>query len=265
MKDYIFDQHEEREENAVPHAEPKYTQRKNLLGISLLTLIIASAAVFAYTRESKSIAVQSSNLDDQVQIASTSPNAVLLTINGVPVTRKIYSLSINNILQLAESQKLDTNDKAVQEQVQNLALANVVNTELLSQKATADGYVVDPKQVEESITSITQKAGSKAKLEEGLTQLGMTLEELKIAIGKEVLATTYIGKVASVDLVTVTDAEIKKAYEAQIEKTPPEAKVPAYKDIKAQLKTELISQKHLQLVEEYLQNLRKLAKIEITK
>lgn len=243
----------------------KNTQAKYSVyrGVAIGLLLFAGAVFYEHKlglthREQAFAAVGSANM------STSSPDAILLTINEKRIPRKLYTLSVNNIVQIALAQNLDIKDKAVQQQVQNIALTNVVNTQLLAEKAKSEGMITDMSKVEESFTAVAKSAGTPEKFAEGLKQLGMSRDELRTAIGDELLATAYINKTLGSQKIVVSEEELKKAYEQEKSKLTVNGKTPEYKSVKAKLEEMLTNQKRDQLVQEYLNELRKSAKIKFT-
>lgn len=232
-------------------------------GVAIGLLLFTGAVFYEHKlglthREQAFAAVGSANM------STSSPDAILLTINEKRIPRKLYTLSVNNIVQIALAQNLDIKDKAVQQQVQNIALTNVVNTQLLAEKAKSEGMITDMSKVEESFAAVAKSAGTPEKFTEGLKQLGMSREELRTAIGDELLATAYINKTLGSQKIVVSEEELKKAYEQEKSKLTVNGKTPEYKSVKAKLEEMLTNQKRDQLVQEYLNELRKSAKIKFT-
>lgn len=267
MKDFIFDEHDSLNDEQIKKIElveqkaPR--MKRNIFGVVVLLLMIALGSSVYWQRHtgSRSSAADTLSAMNTAQATSSIQDAIILTINGEPIKRKIYSLSINNILQLAQNQKLDVNDKNIQQQIQNLALANVVNTALLVQKAKEAGLTVDEAKVDESFRSIASKAGDQAKLDKNLEDLGMTSDELRTAIGNELLATQFLDSTIDAMKVNVTEGDLKKYYDAQVAKLTGKDKIPAYMTIKAKLQEELITKKKQEQVQTYLLGLRSTARI----
>lgn len=265
MKDYIFDEHESIDEKHQETSEKTHAVHRSLI-LAAILIIGAATALIVYDPQQMNTGKRTAAKDTAVgtaDLATTSPDTVLLTINGKPITRKFYSLSINNILQIAEAQKLDVSSSTVQDEVRNLALANVINTTLLAEKAKQEGLTPDDEKVDQNIKSITAKAGSTAKLEAGLGQLGMTLDELRNAVANEILATTFLGQAIETKKTVVTEDELKKYYKEVIAGLKGDTKAPEYQSMRVKLEGELIAAKKQQITQSYLEELRKDAKIEL--
>jgi hypothetical protein len=232
----------------------------------LITSIVLIYAFVAYAHNKNIIFGHSGNLLASIEaakVASTSPDAVLLRINGVDIKRKSYTLSINNIVQIAEAQNLNINDPAIVEQIQNLALANVVNTQLLAQKARADGITATKDKVDESVRTIAESAGSPQKLAEGLQRIGMTSTELREAVANEILATTYLNVLLARSEAPVTENEIHDYFKEQQTNAASGTRATLTKELGAKIKEKLQAQKNEQIVQDFLTELRKQAKIEV--
>lgn len=228
----------------------------------LIVLALLSRTIFYPHKAAITIGERSVSAVGIASTATSSPDAVLLTINGKAIPRKVYTLSVNNIVQIAEAQKLDLKDKSIQQQIQSVALTNVVNTQILAQKAKTEGMSPDMLKVEQSFQNVAKSAGTPEKLADGLKQLSMTPEELRNAISDEILATAYINKMLGSQKIAISDEELKKAYEAEKSQLTAGGKTPEYKTVKAKLEESLLAQKRDQLIQAYLSELRKNAKIE---
>ncbi len=98
------------------------------------------------------------------------------------------------------------------------------------------------------------------KFEEALKKSDMTKEELKKEIAKKVQSTQYIDKEIKVD--EVTEKEMKDYYDKAKEQGSSED-MPAYEDVKPQIKEGLESEQKKKKTQELIDKLKKDADVKI--
>jgi parvulin-like peptidyl-prolyl isomerase len=115
----------------------------------------------------------------------------------------------------------------------------LVQEQIIAQSAKDLGISVTDKQVTAQVTQLEQAYGGKAKVLALLKQQGMTMELLKRSIKGQALAQQALAKVAKD--VTVSDAEIQAAWQANKSDYQKKKKTNTFAKAKATIKQSLLS------------------------
>ncbi|MCD5382087.1 MAG: SurA N-terminal domain-containing protein [Candidatus Pacebacteria bacterium] len=187
-------------------------------------------------------------------------NSAVATINGAKVTHGEYQTSILEITQNATAQGADVSDPLVQQQIAEQALTALVNTELLVQKAHAEGHTATPEQVDIEYANLAEQVGGTEVLMQKLEELNLTDADLRENIAEQVVITAYLDTAVSAEALAVTDEDIATFYTS----IAANGDAPPLEEIRPFLEEQLIAGKQQEFVTELIDTLRAEADVEIT-
>ena len=230
---------------------------KSILGYILAGVVVAVVilgALFLLEKEGRS----STNFFGAI-IEEQANGAAVAVVNGTEITVSELTESKAQFTEMATAQGVDTQSTEAQAEIESQSLQVLINTELLRQEATAREIVADEAAVAERIAQIEEQLGGEAALNERITTLGLTTEELQNDIQEEIIIERLLEEVFAEAEITVTEDEIAAVYAnaGDAEDLPPLA------DVQAQVEQQILNSKEQQAVDAFLNELRTEAEIEI--
>lgn len=187
-------------------------------------------------------------------------NDVAAVVNGEKILVSYIDERIAQARPTLEAQGFNFDDETAVATLRSQAVTNLVNETLLIQKSKESGIEITDEDLEKEYQSIVTSLGGEEGFNAALASINLTAERLRIDLRRQLYVERYVDGLAAKANITVTDAEVKTAYDG-IKKDNPSA--PPYADIKETLRTELRQQKVGQLVTPHIDELRTAANIEI--
>jgi hypothetical protein len=233
--------------------ENQESKVKKMIPAAILVVILAAVAGYFIFGGSK-------------VLNKVSTVAGVATVNGTVIPKTDYDTQLASVVASYKSQGVDiTTDATKFPQIKTQILDNLINNELLLQGATAAGIKTSAADVEKQYQTILTQNGGAAGLKTALTQNNLTEAQLRENITKQLTVQTYLLANIDVKSVTATDLEVSQFYAdySKAQKTASStAKVPALKNLSAQIKQQLLSNKEQTLIANFIAALRQKAKIE---
>lgn len=180
------------------------------------------------------------------------PNPIA-TIDGTPVDQKLFEQNVNQSLDAAALQGLDTTDPIVRETVAEQALEVIINTRLLVGAAEAAGYTVTDEEVTSRIEELEAQFGSSEALDEELNRLGLDRASLLVDVREQLVVDAFLTEDVVAEETPVTDTDIEELH-GQLASTNPN--FPPLDEVRDALEAQLIQQNQQVTIEAYLETLR---------
>jgi peptidyl-prolyl cis-trans isomerase C len=182
---------------------PRKVQRVVWFGSWILSILIA-CTVWA----------QETPVAPKEKMAADKPEAAVAVVEGTKVYDKDLQMTIREMRrQFGEKEASKDSSEALRRK----ALDQFVAVELLYQEGKTLNLPEVDKQVEAMWTAAEKQAGSKEKFEEQLTKEGLTMDQARDNIKKNIYVRAVINQKIQ-PLVKVTDAELEAAYQANQER-----------------------------------------------
>ncbi|KGX91523.1 SurA N-terminal domain-containing protein [Pontibacillus marinus] len=180
---------------------------------------------------------------------------VAAVVNGEEISMDKFNQQLERQKSMMKQNGMEVKDKQLN-QMKSKILTQLINTELLLQKANEAGIEATEKKVNERYESMT-KDYSKEEIDKILKQNNTTVEKLKKDLAKQIKIDEYVAQ--NTEDVKVTDEEIQKRYDAMKKNND---KLPALDKVKPQLKQQIQKSKEGQQISKLLDKLRKESEIE---
>jgi len=252
-------------QTAAPTAETTHAaaapaaQAKSKTGMYIAAIVIVVATLlivlFMLEKEGRS----STGVFDSF-FSSQESNATVAVVNGEEVTGKELNTSIQQFNQAALAQGVDTTNPDVVADIRSQALDVLVNTTLLKQAAQEQGVEVSEEATTERLETIESEIGGAEVLQSRIDELGLTRAELREDIQEEILIQTLLDGIFSEADVSVTEEEIQEVYDAA---GGVEAGLPPLEEVREQIEAQVRGTKEQVVIDEYLNELKAEADIEI--
>ncbi|WP_347548857.1 SurA N-terminal domain-containing protein [Pseudalkalibacillus hwajinpoensis] len=195
----------------------------------------------------------------QPEVDKVDADKVVATVND----KEIKGEDFNALYSQSQMQYVQTGQEVPKEQLKQLktqVAESMVGQELILQDAKDKGYEASDEQVKKELASLKEGYESEEKFEAALKKSDMSEEDLKKEIAKNIQYTTYIDKEIKVD--EVTEEEMKKYYE-QAKEQGKSKEMPAYEDVKPQIKKGLEGEQKQKKTQELIEKLKKDADVKI--
>ncbi|MEI6843107.1 MAG: SurA N-terminal domain-containing protein [bacterium] len=221
----------------------------------VIILIILAVVVFVAFKKGK-----------MPSLTTTVPSVA--TVNGIAIPKSDYDKQMAAAITSYKAQGIDLNADATKlSAVKTQIMDGLINNELLNQAVAAAGIKADPAEVEKQYQAVVTQVGGADKFKAELAKNNLTDAEFRSNITKQLAAQTYLLQNIDIKSITVTDAEVSQFYNdyAKSQKASGSTTtLPALKDVSAQIKQQLTSNKEQTLVMDFIATLKAKAKIEKT-
>ena len=182
------------------------------------------------------------------------------TVNDGKISRYDLDISLSQITAGAAQQGADLSDPKVVAEIQTQALDMLVNTELLKQEAVKRGVVITDEDVEKRYETLKTDVGGEDVLMERMKEFGIDTKTLRRDIKNELTIQALLDKVFEEKKIEVTEADVVEFYATA---GGEEAGLPALSEVRAQIETQIRTSKEQEVVTAFVDELRKVATIEI--
>jgi peptidyl-prolyl cis-trans isomerase SurA len=221
-----------------------------VVALAVVLLLIAAGYLF-FTRDGAEPLGDATGSDNLSAVA---------TVNGVGISQAEYDRSLSSISQDATLQGADLADPAVVAEIEDQALTMVINNELLIQAAGNAGYSATAEEVDAQYAAVEAQFGNNAELAARMAEVGLTEEDLRSDIEKQIAVNTFVNEETNLDEVTVTDEEVE-TFIASLNIDA--AEMPPLEEIRPQIESSLITQKQQEIIDAFIASLKGSANIEV--
>lgn len=222
--------------------------REKMLSIAGLVLVVGAVVGYSIF-----------DLGKSTKPAVTKAPESVATVNGVAIPETDYETQVSNVLSSLKNQGVDVSTpdkvKAVRVQVLN----DFIGNELVNQEIAKAGIKATDADVQAQFDAIQKQAGGADNLKAEMAKANLTEAQLRANIAKQLAVQAYILKNVDLSKVTVSDAEVAEFYKNY---TAGKTGVPSLKDLTAQIKQQITTNKQQALVAEFVAKLRANAKVE---
>jgi len=242
------------EENIEKNEERNlYVKNKIIPMVVLVLVILAIGGYFVFGK-------------NKMQSPINNNVGSVATVNGVVISKTSYDAQLANSIASYKTQGVDVTDVTKLAQIKTEVLDNLIGDELLKQAVVAAGIKTAGEEVEKQFQDILTQAGGADALKAELVKNNLTEAQLRDNISKQLAIQTYLLQNIDIKSITVSDAEIAQFYAdySKAQTASGQKTIPALKDLSAQIKQQLISNKQQTLVANFITALRAKAKVEIT-
>ena len=228
---------------------------KIYIGAILLVAVVLLGVLFKLEKEGRS----STNIFGTI-IASQEANRSVAVVNGTDIKNEDLTKSIEQFMELARAQGVDTSKEETMVAVRTQALEVLINTELLRQSAIEKGLSVTDEEVDERIENIKEELGGEEVLNERMATLGMEADNLREDIKEELLIQALLDQVFAEEAIEVTEEEVMAVYDGA---GGEEAGLPPLEAVRDQIETQVVTTKEQEIVDELIQTLKEEGEVEI--
>jgi len=232
------------------------TRSLKLTIISVVIVVVALAGIlYALEKDGRvNSNVFSSIIDKQ------ETQAEVAVVNGETITQAELAVASTQLAQAAAQQGADPTDPEVQASIRNQALDLIIGTTLLTQTAAEQGVTVSDEEVDERLAAIEADAGGAEVLATRMQEFGITMETLEADVRSELIISKLLDTVVTDEDTVISEAEITTAYEGA---GGPGVELPPLEEVRTQIETQLQQAKGQTVIDEYVEQLRADADIEI--
>lgn len=186
-------------------------------------------------------------------------NETVATVNGVSITRGQLTTTES---QMAAQQGMAATSTAVQAQFQSAALNLLIGQILLEQAAQLAGVTASSTDVDAQLASAKAQFKTQDDYEKALAAQGMTEDDLRAQISKNLVLNTYLERQLNLSAATATDAEIQAAYK-QVSSQQTGTTIPPLSEVRDQVAKMIVQQKQQNSINAYVSQLSSTANIQI--
>lgn len=229
-------------------ATEKAAGKKGAL-IGVLVLAIAALAIGGYFLLQKGDA--------------TDGGKTVATVDGEVISQAAFERSATQIKNAFAAQGIDVTSSDIEASIKEQAINTLVNRQLVLNAANKAGITATDEQVDAEYAAIVDNMGGEENLKATLEEGGATIEEFKRDLRSDILINSYLEQKLGTGEVTVTDEEVRAAYDASVG-TAEEANMPSFEEVAELIRGQLTSQKQEELISAELDRLRAEADIEVT-
>ena len=226
--------------------------KEKILSIGAVVLVVGVVAGLAIFAKNKG----------KEPVVSNAPTVA--TVNGVAITKDAYDAQLATAITAFKGQGMNTDDPTQLAQIKTQVLNDLISNELVTQGIAAAGIKPTDAEVEAQFQAVLTQVGGMDKLKEQLVAANLTEAQLRINITRQLAVQAYLTKNIDMSTTTVTDAEIQKFYDDNVKNLPKGQTAPVFKDVKEQIRQQLVSNKQQVLITAFVASLKEKAKVETT-
>lgn len=223
--------------------------KEKALSILVLLLVVGAVVGFAIYGSKKG----------KAPVVATVENVA--TVNGVKIPKTNFDAQLATAIASLNSQGIDTTSTTSVATIRQQVLNDLIANELVLQGVAKAGIKTSDADVEKQYQVLLTQAGDAEKLKAQLTAANLTDAQLRQNIATQLAIQTYLLQNIDSASIVITDAEIKKFYD---DNSKGQTGVPPLKDVKDQIKQQLILNKQQVMVNDFIAKLRASATVETT-
>lgn len=236
------------------NSEQKKNSKKTrmIVVVTFITFAIIGVIFFIAFKYKRQIVVEQDN------------NIVVAKVNDSKITKKEFSLAMSGIVSEIDLNKIDTSRTNIQEDIMVETLNSMIDKEVVVQKAKEMNLTVSSNEIDNELIKIKSNYGSYENYQATLNKLGISEEELRHDIEKQLLLSQYETRVINPANDNVTDDEIKTFYKNLSDKYIAQGSIaPDLELVRGMIVKKIIEIKHDLILQDEAKKLRKDAKIEV--
>ncbi|WP_232531861.1 SurA N-terminal domain-containing protein [Microbacterium halophytorum] len=191
---------------------------------------------------------------------------VVAVVNGEEIGLDEYTEAYESQMSQAEAMQQQSGQEVDQDLVKQQAAELLVNNVLLTQAAADAGIEATDEGTDKVLEELAAQAGlgSVDEVIAAFDEHGVSEKEVREDAAGQFVIDEYVEE--KTDVAEPTDAELKQQYEQLVEQSKAaggEAEVPAFDDVKAQLKEQTVSQDRNAQIQKVIDGLRESGDVEI--
>lgn len=222
---------------------------KNLIIGAVVIVVIAVGGWFGYSK-------LSGGLNSAASPAATD---VVAIVNGQELSTSELAVVEAQIAVSQGINQVTLSDEDAST-LRAAALDALIGQVLIEQAVTASGITATSEEIETQFTAVKGKFESEEAFSAALTAEGLTVTTFQNKIATDLATQVYLTKAIGVTDVSVTEAEVKAAYDSAIVGVD---NAPAFADAHDQIQQALSAQKQQALITKLVEELRAAATIVI--
>lgn len=222
------------------------SKEKIIAGVVAVVIVAGGVGYMVYGKSNKEVAV-------------AQPVEKVATVNGVEIAKSAYDSQLASAITTLKARGVNTDDATQLTQIKNQVLTDLINNEVLNQAVIASGVTATADEVEKQVQSLVAQVGGADKFAGELVKANLTEAQLRDNISKQLAAQKYLLTKIDVSKAVASEEEITKFYNDNVKG---QTGAPALKDVKEQIRQQIVNTKQQQLVLAYVETLKVGAKIE---
>ncbi len=222
------------------------SKEKIIAGVVAVVIVAGGVGYMVYGKSNKEVAV-------------VQPVEKVATVNGVEIAKSAYESQLASAITTLKARGVNTDDATQLTQIKNQVLTDLINNEVLNQAVKASGVTATADEVEKQVQALVAQVGGADKFAGELVKANLTEAQLRDNISKQLAAQKYLLTKVDVSKAVASEEEITKFYNDNVKG---QTGAPALKDVKEQIRQQIVNTKQQQLVLAYVETLKVGAKIE---
>ena len=196
------------------------------------------------------------------EVLRESRFGTVATVNGDGISRERYNSALAAVANLAATNGISLEDTAVLTEIKNVALTSVIENEVLLQAARTANVTVDDATIEEQILATSIQIGGKDAFEAELEKAGVTEKAYRTSVFEQALLSSYIAQAVPTSTIAISDDAVKAFYKERTALAEKGTEIPAFDEVKDQVRAYLENTEHETLVRAHIEALVAAATIE---
>lgn len=250
----------EMSQTAVDNAEDSTTpvgksfNLKAYVGAVVAIIIIFGGLIFVLEKEGRISTGLFTGLISQMDARKPAAK-----VNDVAITKSDYQSSLEQLSDMSAAQGADLSDAATLEALKEQTIETLVNAEVLRQAALDEGLTASNEDIDGRYNEISEGLGGAEALAAKMAEFGVTEAALKRDIENEFLI-QQLFDLKVFDSVEVTDTEVQELYDQAVLLGN---ELPPLEEIREAIVDQIRNEKAQPLINDYIEELRNEADIEI--
>ena len=247
---------QEQQSETMPDASPApQGGMSTTMKIGIGIIIIAVLAFAAWSLGLFSAADSGQGVPQQEE--KSGPVA---TVNGETISRGDFNARLEQARADYQTQGIAVDDPSISGQIEQQLVQDMVNELVLKQHADDAGIRATEEDITGRYDQLAEQYGGADAFEATLASGGVSQEQVRGDIARQLEVEQYLGQEIDEDSVSVTEEEMHAAYDEAAQTI---TDLPAYEDVSDAIKQQLGQQKVQVLISDLLDTLRQQSSIDI--
>ncbi len=198
------------------------------------------------------------NASDE-ESANTEEEGVVAVVNEEEVSKDDFE-TLKSRVAMQQGFDIASLDEETKKLFEQQIVDELVNQVLLEQVIDEMGVSVSQEEVDNRLADTKEQLGGEEAFEQALIAEGLSEEELRSQISLSLRTQAYLEEELDLSSVEATDEEVEALYAQEAAQSED---APAFEDVRDQVEEMVIQQKQQALFEQFIQELRSEADIQI--
>jgi len=182
-------------------------------------------------------------------------------VNGDEIKKEEFLKRVQLAAMSYSSQGVDISSTDAQNQIMQSIINTMTSEKVVLQQATAKGIKVTSEEIDAEYKKIVEYLGGQEKADEAMANQGLDSDYVHKDIERQLTIQAYLNSTIDLSGISVSDEEVQTAYDNITAEEG--AEKPAFETVSEDIKSQLLTQKQQQAINEHVDSLVKNSSVQV--